>query len=75
VGPFSTASKESQIGVDFLRDGVAVAQVKALGQKPRDLLRVEFIEAIGHDAQVEALRQWVRSRGLQKTTCVLPDRE
>ena len=27
VGLFSTASKDSQIGVDFLRNGVAVAQV------------------------------------------------
>jgi len=59
VGLFSTASKESQIGVDFLRDGIAIAQVKASGEKPRDLLRAEFIEAIGQEAQVEALRQWV----------------
>jgi MSHA biogenesis protein MshI len=70
VGLFSTASKESQIGVDFLRDGIAIAQVKASGEKPRDLLRAEFIEAIGQEAQVEALRQWVRSHGLQKAPCV-----
>lgn len=70
MGLFSTASKESQIGVDFLRDGIAIAQVKASGEKPRDLLRAEFIEAIGQEAQVEALRQWVRSHGLQKAPCV-----
>ena len=55
MGLFSTASKESQIGVDFLRDGIAVAQVRASGHKPRNLLRAEFIEAIGQEAQVEAL--------------------
>jgi MSHA biogenesis protein MshI len=70
VGLFSTASKESQIGIDFLREGVAVAQISAGSKNPGSLLRAEFIEAIGQDAQVEALRQWVRSHRLQKAPCV-----
>ena len=56
VGLFSTASKESQIGIDFLRDGVAVAQISAASKNPGSLVRAEFIEAISQDAQVEALR-------------------
>jgi MSHA biogenesis protein MshI len=70
VGLFSTASKDSQIGVDFLQDGVAVAQVLAGGKSPGSLVRAEFIEANGQLAQVDALRQWVRSHRLQKTPCV-----
>jgi len=70
VGLFSTASKENQIGIDFLRDGVAVAQILAGGKNPGGLVRAEFIEAIGQEAQVEALRHWVRSHRLQKAPCV-----
>jgi MSHA biogenesis protein MshI len=64
---FFSANKETRIGVDFLRDGVAVAQVRA---DNGDLLRADFVEASGQDAQVEALRQWVRGNRLQKTPCV-----
>ena len=64
VGLFSTASKESQIGVDFLRNGVAVAPVLAASNTPGSQVRAEFIEANGQEAQVEALRKWVRSHRL-----------
>ena len=70
MGLFSSASKNSQIGVDFLPDGVAVAQVKAGRKGPGQLLRSEFVEADGQDAQIEALKRWVRSNGLQKSPCV-----
>jgi MSHA biogenesis protein MshI len=70
VGLFSTVSKESQIGVDFLRDGIAVAQVLTGSKNPGSVVRAEFIAANGQEAQVEALRTWVRSHGLQKSSCV-----
>jgi len=70
VGLFSTASKESQIGVDFLSGGVAVAQVFTGSKDPGSVVRAEFIEANGQEAQVEALRKWVRANGLQKSPCV-----
>jgi MSHA biogenesis protein MshI len=70
MGLFSTASKESQIGVDFLRDGVAVAQVLSGSNNAGSVVRTEFIEANGQEAQVEALRNWVRANRLQKTPCV-----
>jgi MSHA biogenesis protein MshI len=70
VGLFSTAGKESQIGVDFLRAGVAVAQVLTGSKNSGSVIRAEFIEANGQEAQVEALRAWVRANGLQKTPCV-----
>jgi hypothetical protein len=75
VGLFSTSIKESQIGIDFLREGVAVAQISAGSQNSGSLVRAEFIEAIGQDAQVEALRQWVRSHRLQKApfVCLIAD--
>jgi hypothetical protein len=47
VGLFSTASKEFRIGVDLLRDGVAVSQALATGKTPGSLVRAEFIEANG----------------------------
>ena len=64
---FSAAKKDSQIGVDFLAGGVAVAQVQSGRKNPGHILRSEFVEAEGQEAQVEALKQWVRSNGLQKT--------
>ncbi len=67
---FSTAKKDSQIGVDFLAGGVAVAQVQCGRKNPGHILRSEFVEADGQQAQVEALKHWVRSNGLQKTPCV-----
>ncbi len=70
MGLFSTASKVSQIGVDFQSGGVAVAQVLSGSKNPGSVVRAEFIEANGQEAQVEALRKWVRAHGLQKTPCV-----
>lgn len=67
---FSTAKNDSQIGVDFLTGGVAVAQVQCGRKNPGHILRSEFVEAEGQEAQVEALKNWVRSNGLQKTPCV-----
>lgn len=69
MGLFSTASKESQIGIDFLREGVAVAQISTATRNRGSLVRAEFIEAIGQEAQVEALRLWVRRHRLQKAPC------
>jgi MSHA biogenesis protein MshI len=70
LGLFSTARKDSQIGVDFLPDGVAVAQVQSSGKNPGRILHSEFVAADGQAAQVEALRAWVHDNGLQKTPCV-----
>lgn len=70
MGLFSTAKKESQIGVDFLPDGVALAQVRTGKRNPGGILRSEFVEAAGQEAQVEALQEWVRANSLQKTPCV-----
>jgi len=70
VGLFSTTRKESQIGVDFLPDGVAVAQVKTGKDNPGGIVRSEFVGAAGQEAQLEALNDWVRRNNLQKTSCV-----
>ncbi len=67
---FSSAKKDSRIGVDFLPDGVAVAQVGSGRKQPGAILATEFVAADGQQAQVDALRHWVRERGLQKTPCV-----
>jgi hypothetical protein len=45
VGLFSTAKKESQIGIDFLPDGVAVAQVQTGKHNPGGIIRSEFVSA------------------------------
>ena len=70
MGLFSSAKKDSQIGVDFLPDGVAVARVRSGGRQPGSILETEFVAADGQQAQVDALRHWVRDNGLQKTPCV-----
>jgi len=70
VGLFSTAKKESQIGVDFQSDGVAVTQVRTDKKNPGSIMRSEFVEASGQEAQVEALKDWVRANNLQKLPCV-----
>lgn len=67
---FSAAQKDSQIGVDFLPAGVAIAQVQTSKKGPGRILRSEFVEADGQEAQVEALKAWVHSNSLQKTPCV-----
>jgi MSHA biogenesis protein MshI len=70
VGLFSTAKKESQIGVDFLPDGVAVAQVQTGKENPGAIIRSDFVEAAGTPAQVEVLKKWVHDHNLQKTPCI-----
>lgn len=70
MGLFSTANEDSQIGVDFLADGVAVVQVQAGKKNGGRVLRSEFVAADGQDDQVDALRDWVRANGLQKSACV-----
>jgi len=70
VALFSAAQKDSQIGVDFLPGGVAVAQVQTGKKSPGRILRSEFVAAAGQDAQVDALKAWVQDNSLQKTPCV-----
>ena len=67
---FSSASADTQIGVDFLPGGVAIAQVQAGRKNPGKVLRSEFVEASGQQQQVEALKNWIRDQRLQKTPCV-----
>lgn len=70
MGLFSAAQKDSQVGVDFLPHGVAVAQVQTGKKNPGRILRSEFVAADGQQAQVDALKSWVHSNSLQKTPCV-----
>ncbi len=70
MGLFFTAKKDSQVGVDFLPNGVAVAQVGVGGKTPGKILRSEYVAADGQEAQVEALSDWVRANHLQKTPCI-----
>ena len=70
LGLFASAKKDSQIGVDFLPDGVAVAQVRLGRKNPGSIMRSEFVSASGQAEQVDALRAWVREHGAQKTPCV-----
>jgi MSHA biogenesis protein MshI len=70
VGLFSKTQKDARIGIDFLPDGVAIAQVQTGKKGPGRILRSEFVAADGQEAQVEALREWVHSNNLQKTPCV-----
>ncbi len=70
MGLFSRSKKESQIGVEFQHDGVAVAQVRTGQNSPGDIIRSEFVAAAGQEAQVEALKQWVHDHNLQKTPCI-----
>ncbi len=70
MGLFSTAKKESQIGVDFLPGGVAVALVQTGKINPGAIIRSEFVAAAGTQAQVEVLKEWVSDKNLQKTPCV-----
>ena len=70
MGLFSTAKKEVQIGVDFLPDGVAVAQVQTGKKNPGAIICSEFVAASGTPAQVQVLKQWVHDNNLQKAPCV-----
>ena len=70
MGLFSTAKKEVQIGVDFLSDGVAIAQVQTGKKNPGAIIRSEFVAATGTPDQVQVLKQWVHDNNLQKAPCV-----
>lgn len=67
---FSSAKKDSRIGVLFLSEGVAVAQVNLGKKQPGLLMRSEFIPASDRASQVDALSDWVRDHHLQKTPCI-----
>ena len=70
VGFFTTTRKDAQVGVDFLPDGVAVAQVSLKPKSHGAVVRAEFLPANGQQEQVEALTSWVRGHHLQKAPCV-----
>ncbi|MEE8366273.1 MAG: hypothetical protein V3R76_10830 [Gammaproteobacteria bacterium] len=67
---FSSARKDTQIGVDFLPAGVAVAQVRTDKKSPGKILLSEYLPAVGQAAQIQALQGWVRKHRLQKSDCV-----
>ena len=69
MGLFSSTRKDSQLGVEFLPDGVALTRVRTRGT-PGEILDCEFIEASSQEDQVESLKSWVRKNNLQKTPCV-----
>ncbi len=70
MGLFSTAKKESQIGVDFLPGGVAIVLVQTGKNNPGAIIRSDFVTAAGTPDQVEVLKQWVHDHNLQKTPCI-----
>ena len=70
MGLLTTVKKDTQLGVDFLADGVAVTQIHAGKNNGGQIGRCEFVKATGHANQVEALKDWVRAHDLQKTMCV-----
>ncbi len=70
MGLFSSASKGTQVGVDFLSDGVAVAQVRVGSDQQAQILQNDFLDAQDQSAQSKALKQWVEQHNLQNTPCV-----
>ena len=62
---FARGNKDVQIGVEFLPDGVAIAQVRSGRRNPGHVLRSEFVAADGQEAQVQALTAWVRRSAAQ----------
>lgn len=67
---FSSANNNSQIGVEFLVTGVAIAQVQMSKNQPGRVLSSEFLPAVGQQAQTLALQEWVHGNNLQKCSCV-----
>ncbi len=67
---FSAARNDTQVGVDFLSDGVAVVQVQASKKSAGEILHHEFLPSQGQKAQQEALQSWVDRHNLQKTPCI-----
>jgi MSHA biogenesis protein MshI len=70
LGFFSLARKNTQVGVDYLPNGLAVVQVKTSGDSAGKIIRQEFIEAQNAALQNQALHDWVNQHGLQKTPCI-----
>lgn len=70
AGLFSSAKQNKQIGLDFQSDGVAVVQVQTGKKRTGKVLRSDFLESVGQQAQVKALQKWVADNHVQKTTCV-----
>ena len=67
---FSSANNDSQIGVEFLPAGVAIAQVQAGKNQSGRVLSSDFLPAVGQQAQTLALQEWVHRNDLQKCSCV-----
>jgi MSHA biogenesis protein MshI len=70
VKKFSSANNDRQIGIEFLPAGVAIAQVHTGKKLSGQLLNSDFLPAIGQQAQVRALQEWVHRKNLQKSNCV-----
>lgn len=70
MGFFSTTRSDTQIGIDYLPEGIAVVQVGTGVKKHGKILRQGFIEAQGAPSQQKALHGWVNQHGLHKTPCV-----
>ncbi len=68
-GLFSSKAKRTQIGVDFLPTGVAVARVARSGKNAGLLQQSAFLPAVGHAQQAEALCGWVTDNRLQHACC------
>lgn len=70
MGFFSIARKDTQVGVNYLPNGLAVVQVKTGGNSRGRILRQDFIETANVAEQHKALHDWVDTHGLHKTPCV-----
>ena len=70
MGLFSAVKKNTRVGVDFLADGIAVAQVHAGKKETGKITRCEFMPVSGRDNRIEALKEWVRAHNLHKSLCV-----
>ena len=67
---FAASIAHAQIGVDFLPSGVAAVQLQTGKKSTASILKHTFIPAVGIQAQISALQNWVRDHHLQKTPCV-----
>ena len=70
LGFFSSKSKQSCVGVDFLATGVAVVEVAAGKSMPGKVKTCDFLPAVGHVEQAQALQDWVEGHHLKNTSCV-----
>ena len=60
------SKKDSQIGVDFLPAVLLWRRCAPAAKKSRGNLASEFVEVDGQEAQVEALKDWVRNTACRK---------